>query len=121
MAASYTWPASLPQDVMRDFSENSGVLVLRTPMDAGPSKMRRRGARPDQMTVGFYMTDEQVTTLDEFIKETIKGTARFYFPHPRTSVVVEARIVPGQDGQFYTASFFAPGQYTVGMTLEIMP
>lgn len=121
MAASYTWPPSLPQDVMRDFSENSGVLILRTPMDAGPSKMRRRGARPDQMTVGFYMTTAQVETLDNFVKNTIKGTARFYFPHPRTGAAVEARLVPGQDGQLYTASFFAPGQFTVGMTLEILP
>jgi hypothetical protein len=122
MAASYTWPAGLPQTVRRDnYQETSGVLVLQTPMDAGPAKMRRRGAKPTTLQVGFYMTTAQVETLETFIKSTIKGTARFYFTHPRTGVQVEVRIVPSQEGAYYSAAFNAPGEYTVDLTLEILP
>ena len=119
--AAYTWPAGLPQNVRRDYSEQSGVLILSTPMDAGPAKMRNRGTKPTTLAVGFYMSDAQILTLETFIKSTIKGTARFDFPHPRTGATVEVRIVPDQDGVLYSASFNAPGEYTVDMTLEVMP
>ena len=90
-------------------------------MDAGPAKMRRRGVKSTMLQVGFYMSDDQIQTLETFIKSTLKGTARFDFPHPRTGAIVEVRIVPDQDGMLYTAGFNAPGEFTVDMKMEIMP
>lgn len=118
---SYVWPVTLPQQPMTDFSEDVGVLILRTPTDAGPAKMRRRGKRPSVMNLNFYMSSAQVDTLDTFINSTIKGTARFGFPHPRTQEVVEARFVPQDDGQFYSLSYIVNDRWKVSMKLEVLP
>lgn len=116
-----SWPAGLPQNVRKDYSETSGVLLLSTPMDKGPAKLRRRGVKPTILKVGFYMTDTQIGTLETFLKTTLGGVQRFTFPHPRTGSSVEVRVVPAQGGELYTASFFAPGEFTVDMQLEVMP
>ena len=121
MAYSYVWPSSLPQVVQKGYTETGGVLVLRTSMDAGPAKQRRRGARTQTMQVSFFMTTAQVTTLKTFVEDTLRGTARFGFPHPRTGLVAEVRIVPQQDGAMYNIQYLAPNYYTVPMTLEILP
>jgi hypothetical protein len=121
MAASYTWPAGLPQSPRPDFSESIGTLILRTEMDAGPAKQRRRGQRPDTLSVSFVMTTAQVATLRTFVDDTIKGTARFYFPHPRTETNIEARLVPTQEGELFTTQWLAPGYWGVAMTIEALP
>lgn len=116
-----TWPGGLPQNVRREYSEESGVLILQSPMDAGPAKMRRRGAKPTMLNVGFFMTTAQVATLETFVTSTLRGTKRFTFPHPRTGLSVEVRIVPGQDGQLYQVGYSTPGEFTVEMKLEVLP
>lgn len=121
MAVSFVWPASLPQIVRRDYSEDFGLLVLRTPMDKGPAKQRFIGARPDTMQVAFEMTSTQVEALRSFISDSLKGTARFGFPHPRTTVQVEARIVPQDGGKLFNMTYMSPGKYLVSLSLEIMP
>lgn len=121
MAVSYVWPVSLPQKPRQDYGEDFGVLVLRSPMDKGPAKQRRVGARPDVMRVSFYLTTAQVVTLRTFIADTLKGTARFGFPHPRTDVQVETRIVPQDGGKMFDLAYFAPDLWTVVLTLEILP
>lgn len=121
MAVSYVWPVGLPQRVLTDYSEDDGALILRTPMDAGPAKLRRRGTRPSRMQVAFNMDTSQVATLRTFVLDTLKGTARFGFPHPRTGTQVEARIVPGEDGGLYSVRYLAPGKWQVSMELEILP
>lgn len=121
MAASYTWPVTLPQTPLANYTENNGVLILQTPMDAGPAKRRRRGAMPTTFSVGFHMTSAQVSTLETFVKTTISGTARFNFTHPRTGSSVEVRIVPSSDGQLYTLTYLKPSTYLVTLNLEVLP
>jgi hypothetical protein len=121
MAASYTWPATLPQAPGLDFRESVGTLILRTEMDAGPAKQRRRGQRPDTLSMSFVMTTAQVATLRTFVDDTIKGVARFYFPHPRTAATIEARIVPTQEGELFVSAYLAPGYWQISMTVEALP
>jgi hypothetical protein len=119
--AAYTFPATLPQYVTTNYSEASGVLTLVTPMDMGPPKMRRRGVKPTNFAVSFVMDNTQIETLDDFIKDTIKGTARFDFPHPRTRSTIEVRIIPNSDGTYYNIDYLGVEHYTVSMKLEQMP
>lgn len=121
MAYSFTWPSSLPQAPQKGFQETIGALILRTNMDAGPAKQRRRGARPDTMDVQFIMTTDQVQTLTDFVLDQLDGTARFGFTHPRKNTVVEVRIVPQQDGQLFTTAYLAPGYWNVSLKFEILP
>ena len=121
MAYSYVWPPSLPQVPQKGYSETGGVLVIRTPQDSGPAKMRYRGQKPQMLQVSFLMTGSQILVLDNFIKTTIKGTARFGFTHPRTGAVVEVRISPQGEGDYYTMTYQAPDFYLVSMQLEVLP
>jgi hypothetical protein len=122
MAASYSWlTQNLPQKPQKGYSETRGVLMWRTPMDAGPAKLRKRGQRPDTLNLSFIMTDAELVTLNNFIANSLNGTARFYFPHPRTNATVEARFVPGQDGQLYSIQHITQDYSTVQFQLEILP
>lgn len=121
MAVSFTWPAGLPQKPRPDFTESIGAMILRTEMDAGPAKQRRRGQRPDTLQMSFTMTTAQVATLRTFVDSSLKGVARFGFPHPRTGATIEARLVPTQEGQLFTTAWLAPGYWTVAMTVEALP
>ncbi len=119
--AAYTWPGSLPQSPLLGFRTARGVNILSTAMDTGPAKRRRRSAGVEQMSVAFYMTTTQVATLDNFIKNTIKGTARFDFGHPVTGLTVEVRIVPQQDGQLYGVAYYSPTLWAIDMMFEVVP
>lgn len=121
MAYTYSWPSTLPQVPQKGFTETGGVLVVRTSQDKGPAKMRVLGQKPQVLNVQFLMTSAQVSILEAFVKNTIKGTARFGFPHPRTLLVVETRIVPQGEGDYYTLTYTAPGYWTAQMVLEVLP
>lgn len=121
MAYTYVWPPALPQSPQKGFTESIGALIIRTPMDAGPAKERYRGRRPDELQVSFIMTTQQVSTLETWIVNTLRGTARFGFPHPRKATVVEARIVPSGDGEIFKTAYLAPGYWNISLKLEILP
>lgn len=118
---AYTWPGSLPQKPLSNYSETTGVLVIRTQPDVGPAKMRRRGQRPDTLSVQYDMSTAQVETLRAFVQDTLMGTTRFEFPHPRTGSVVEVRIVPQGDGTMFTTSYLLPEYWQVSLQLEVLP
>ena len=120
MAYSYVWPVTLPQVPQKGYSESIGVNILRTPMDAGPAKQRRRGNKPSNLNVAFIMTTAQVALLETFCTSTIKGVARFGFTHPRTKVIEEVRIVPQSEGVLYNLSYLAPEYWTVTLQLEVL-
>jgi len=120
MAYSYVWPASLPQNPQKGFSESGGSKVLRTSMDSGMSKTRRRGLQPSLLSLSFIMTNTQVAAFENFFNNTIKGVARFGFTHPRTGSIVETRIVP--QGEYpYNLTYLAPGYWTFSIQLEVLP
>lgn len=121
MAVSYIWPGSLPQRPTPQYSEIVGLNIAVTPMDAGPAKMRRRSSRPDKLSVVYEMTDAQLATLRTFVLTTLKGTARFGLPHPRTVTQIEARIVPTGEGDLYTISYVGPNFWLVSLQVEILP
>ena len=121
MAYTHIWPPSLPQKPNQDYSETSGVNVIRTQPDAGPAKMRRRSNRVKTLSMVFDMTTAQVETLESFIENTITGTIRFGFNHPRTNQIVEVRIVPQEDGKFFDLTYFIEGYWKVSITFEVLP
>ena len=121
MAYSFIWPLSLPQAPLANYSESTGVLILRTKPDAGPAKMRRRGKRPDILNVQYNMSSDQVNTFRSFVEDSLQGTTRFGYPHPRTNDIVEVRIIPQGDGGLYSLSYLLPDYWQVSMQLEVLP
>jgi hypothetical protein len=90
-------------------------------MDSGPAKMRRRSNAPNTMNLSFILTTAQVSTLETWIKNDIKGVARFGFLHPRTQTTVEVRIVPSNNSELFQLKYLAPGYWETSFTFEVLP
>jgi len=117
-----SWPTlPFPQNPQRGYQETIGTNIIRSPMDAGPAKQRVRSKRPSTMALQFLLTKDEVDTLQNFIDNIIYGVRRFSFPHPRTEAIVECRLVPQGEGQFFTISYVAPGYYNVNLQFEVLP
>jgi len=116
-----SWPTTLPQVPQKGYTEEIGAIIIKTPMDSGPAKMRRRSNKPTVLNLSFIMTTEQVALLDNFIENTIAYTIRFEFTHPRTGIQEECRFMPQGEGTMYNISYLAPGYYTVSTQFEVMP
>jgi hypothetical protein len=122
MAASYTWPTTLPQVPQKGYSETGGMNIIRTQTDTGPAKMRRRADSPATLSCSFLMSTTQVNTFETFVTTSLNGVLRFYFTHPRKQTTVEVRIVPqGNSGDLYTLTYLSPVYWRVNLTLEILP
>lgn len=122
--ATISWPTAnnFPQVPQKGFTESVGVNIIRSQTDAGPAKQRVRSKRPTTMQLSFIMTTAQTETLQTFVQDTLLGTKRFNFPHPRLlGTVVEARIIAQQDGEFYRLQYLAPGYWQTSLNFEILP
>lgn len=88
-----TWP-SLPAPLINTFKETVPDNILRTSMDRGVDKVRRRttaNARGIQFTL--LLTPAQISTLETFYVTTLlSGADEFDYTHPRTGATVNARF-----------------------------
>jgi len=93
-------------------------MVVRTEMDAGPAKLRRRftaGVRKFQ--VPLVLSDAQVQALDNFfVTDTAGGSLRFDYMHPRTGAVIKCRFVAPPE-----YDLVAPSKWRATLSLEVLP
>lgn len=114
-----TYPASLPQEFSTDgYEESPPDNILRTKMDKGPDKIRRRttaNIRPIKTTL--RMTGTQVETLETFYVTTLlSGSLTFDWVEPRSGTTAEYRFVKPPK---YTA--LGSDFWGVAFDLEQMP
>jgi hypothetical protein len=114
------WPGTLPQEPLYDgFSETAPNTVLRTRMDAGPPKQRRRytaGVRVFSMSL--VLTKAQVAVLDDFYLNALNGGVdAFTWQHPRTLAAASLRFA----GEPPTYKPWSDDCWTATLTLEILP
>jgi hypothetical protein len=94
--ADAVWPVGLPPPRLQPFSESLKSQVVRTAMDTGPAKVRRRQSAPiREFTVEIKITGEQLAVIFEpFFLDSLKGgSLTFSMTNPRTGVVDEYRFV----------------------------
>jgi hypothetical protein len=90
-----TWPVTLPEiPLSQGFKEGPPNLLLRTQMDQGPAKVRKRfSAGPRPVTLNVQLHQDQVEILDTFYLDALEGgSLRFSWAHPRTRVAKEFRF-----------------------------
>jgi hypothetical protein len=112
------WPATLPQKPLQSgWKETFADTGIRTKMEVGPAKTRRRttaGVKPHE--AAFYMTWEEVETLETFYNTTLaSGTLEFQWEHPRTGETEDWRFTGPPEIMSWGTGF----QVTFG--LEQMP
>jgi hypothetical protein len=113
------WPNTLPQCLeVAGYGTAMADTMLRTAMDAGPAKVRRRftaGVRPvaGRITVD---KDELATLKTFFADSTLSGAIRFAWADPDTGAAAEMRFVSPPQWTAHGA-----GKYLVALDLEILP
>lgn len=119
------WPTTLPQNLrVTDHDETPPATILRTEMDAGPAKTRRRfSAMPRPFRGSLIMTREQLAIFDEFFNDTIEGGAlAFTWKLPRTATTWDVKIT-AQPTYRPTAprAVDASDHWIVNLELETVP
>lgn len=113
-----TWPATLPEPALSTLKESPPNNLIRTQMDKGPDKVRRRttaNIRPLAFTL--KLTSAQTEILDEFYTDTtFSGADEFDYTHPRTNASVKARFVEPPEYSENNAVI-----YDCAISLEILP
>ena len=112
------WPTDLPQELLQaGYNHTTADVALRTSMDAGPGKVRRRTTQNVQVVKGaMKLTFAQLTTLRTFFDTTLAGgTLRFAAADPITLLPKEFR---------FTAPIswtMSNGLFNVSFEFEILP
>lgn len=89
------WSLALPQTINVDsFGADIGDTVLRSDMDVGPAKTRRRATKSvDVYTVLMDLTIAQYQVLYDFFDIDLNGgTTTFSFTNPLTGDLEEFRM-----------------------------
>lgn len=113
------WPASLPAPTLSSLVESPANNLIRSAMDKGPAKLRRRTtANVKPISFMLKLTAAQWDTLLEFYEvDTFSGAISFDFPHPRTEEPLSARF----SGDPPQAAEQEGIVYIVNVSLEILP
>ncbi|KKN90083.1 hypothetical protein LCGC14_0231960 [marine sediment metagenome] len=113
------WPANLPQNpLLEGYQEQAPNLSIRTQMDSGPAKVRKRftsGVR--SLVWNFILGSTEVDNLDAFYLTTIEGgSLSFTHTDPRTGTTgVSYRIVEAPT--YVTFS----NRFKTSLKLEMLP
>jgi hypothetical protein len=89
------WPVSLQQLANQDsFQIEIGETTIRSSMDIGPEKVRRRFTRPiDKMKISFDVDSDQYEDLLFFFNTTVNGgVTPFDYTHPITQDPISVRF-----------------------------
>lgn len=112
------WPAQLPPPALNTLTESPPNNTLRSSMDKGPEKVRRRTtANTRPLSFVLMLTPALLQVLDDFfVMDTYSGSEEFDYTHPRTGAACTARFVgepeyQDREGQVYATS----------VSLEILP
>jgi hypothetical protein len=115
--ASIYWPAELPATLlMEGLSAKPKSNVIRTAMDAGPQKARRRYTASTKIFTGrLLLTAEQRAVFEQFYRTALAdGVLRFNFTDPQTLEGREFRFT-----EDYTETS-VDGRFEVSLSLERM-
>ena len=89
------WPAALQEYLeQQEFGLVYGDTTIRSSMDVGPSKVRRRFTKGvDEMTGSITVKNDLYSTWENFFKVTLAGgSLTFEYNHPITGVLTEYRF-----------------------------
>lgn len=118
-----TWPSTIPTFLAAgNYTETDASAVLRSSVDSGPAKVRRRFTTVPRYIAGTLqsLTSTQVETLRSFYySDCSGGTLVFSWVHPRTGNDATFRW---NDNKFPDVSLYnnTPGKYQVSINLELM-
>lgn len=119
-----SWPASLPQSLLYDLTEKRQAGKVRSQMDTGPAKQRKRfTAVTKEYDGALVLTQAQVATFKTFYETTLgEGAVSFTWIDPflDTSASLRFRDEP-EITLIRPSDTLGDRLYRVTMPLEMLP
>jgi hypothetical protein len=112
------WPNNLPSPLIEGYRETIPDNTLRSSVDQGIAKLRRRStAAPRMLSVHYLFSSAQLEVLEGFYQDTLlSGVLRFDYQHPRSGAAVVCRF-----RQPPSIEAVSPAYSRVAIELEILP
>lgn len=114
------WPETLPQKFLaRGYEEKTPNNVIRTQMDQGRDKRRRKSTDAVWLFSGIMRLDAaQVETWLDFYYETLGEVGSFDFPHPRTGEIITVSVFNNAESAPPLRAVGANDRYELQLVLE---
>ena len=112
------WPTTLPTELLqRGYQQGCADVSLRSSVDTGPAKIRRRYTAGVQQVKGVLkLSEAQLGYIRTFYDTTlVGGTLRFTWKDPVTMVSKELRFISPVTWSM------TGGWYDVNLDLELLP
>jgi len=113
-----TWPSTLPTIVVNGYSITPQQPFIRTEMDQGPSRQRRRfTTTPTTYEVNWFMTEDEFGIFESWYRDEIDNGAAWFNVDLRNGKgmqSVEARFMTT-----WKAEFISPHYYNLSSQLEV--
>lgn len=75
-----TWPSTLPEPLAPGYGLDAGEATVRTDMDGGAARVRRRcTAIPDKVSLKFLLTEAQMVIFRAFYDADMQQGAAWVF------------------------------------------
>lgn len=118
-----SWPGTLPQNQFRGLSDEREVAVVRSNMDAGPAKQRRRfSAAVRTLTVPIILNGAQKQTFDTFFITTLaEGALSFAWTDPVTDSALNLRFTKPPKWVLQVGGSTSARLWQAELPLEILP
>jgi hypothetical protein len=113
------WPGTLPEQFEQDgYQETFPEVTIRSEMDVGPAKLRKRYTAAIVAFTGYmFMTPDQVDDLWTFWETTTAyGSLAFDWDHPRTGDSVSCRFLSPPKLEAVEG-----GDFRVTIEIEVLP
>lgn len=114
------WPLTLPQRFLAsDYNDALPDNVIKTQMDAGPPKRRRKTTSNIRVVNGsMLMTTDQWDDLVDFFQNTLKEVSPFNLPEPGNDALDTLTVVFSSPP---SRQYFSPGRWRVVLRFEVQP
>lgn len=112
------WPSTLPTELLQQgYNQSSPDLLLKSSVDVGPAKVRRRvTSGVEEVSGNLLLTKTELGYLRTFYDTTLlNGSLRFTWREPVTLVSKEFRFTNPPKWSMTS------GYYTVTLELEMLP
>lgn len=113
-----TFPDTLPSPLANSLQEQLPNNIVRTQMDVGPAKVRRRTtANVRSLRMTYVLNKDQAADLEAFFfNDTAGGALSFDYTHPRTGDTVSARFTEPPQISSLNGIYFQ-----ISISLEVLP
>jgi hypothetical protein len=118
-----SWPATLPQEQFIGLTDQRQVAVVRTQMDEGPAKVRRKfSAAVRDVMVPIVLNGTQRGAFDPFfISDLEEGALAFDWDDPVTDSTLSFRFIEPPQWTLEVGGAPAARIWKATMKLEILP